>query len=206
MRLPQVERKQKQEQWQSTNLQDAEKGPIQKSWKLIEPKSGEPEMKQNVRGRTFHWCSKCKRWSASHGTSGHMGGKGGDNAQTQVNMGVPLLQDPSVWHVPLPLHSGDKTFPNIPLNVPFVLLTSVLLIMLYALRMLIAVIGTKNQIWSDSAAVWHYLSRSLAPLLWINLLALSLSYWRDKDKDMDARSRHEKRTESQHRKCYNAKR
>jgi hypothetical protein len=228
MRLPQVERKQKQEQWQSTNLQDAEKGPIQKSWKLIEPKSGEPEMKQNVRGRTFHWCSKCKRWSASHGTSGHMGGKGGDNAQTQVNMGVPLLQDPSVWHVPLPLHSGDKTFPNIPLNVPFVLLTSVLLIMLYALRMLIAVIGTKNQIWSDSAAVWqaivtpfitngpimmetiekawYYLSRSLAPLLWINLLALSLSYWRDKDKDMDARSRHEKRTESQHRKCYNAKR
>jgi hypothetical protein len=70
-------------------------------------------------------------------------------------MGVPLLQDPSVWHVPLPLHSGDKTFPNVSLNVPFVLLTSVLLIVLYALRMLLAVIGAKNQIWSDSAAVWQ---------------------------------------------------
>jgi hypothetical protein len=34
---------------------------------------------------------------------------------------------------------------------------------------------------------WYYLSWSLAPLLWINLLALSFSYWRDKDKDMDAR-------------------
>jgi hypothetical protein len=84
-----------------------------------------------------------------HGTSGHTGGKGGgDNAQTQVNMGVPLLKDPSVWHIPLPLRSLDKTFPNISLNVPFVLLTSVLLIMLYALRMLLAVIGAKNQIWS----------------------------------------------------------
>jgi hypothetical protein len=27
--------------------------------------------------------------------------------------------------------------------------------MLYALRMLIAVIGAKNQIWSNSAAVWQ---------------------------------------------------
>ena len=100
--------------------------------------------------------------------------------------------------------------------------------MLYALRMLIAIIGAKNQIWSDSAAVWqaivtlfitngpimmetiekawYYISRSLAPLLWINLLSLSLSYWRDKDNDTDARSRREKRAESQHRKRYNAKR
>jgi hypothetical protein len=53
---------------------------------------------------------------------------------------------------------------------------------------------------------WYYLSQSLAPLLWINLLALSLSYWRDKDKDTDARLRHQKRAGSQHRKCYNAKR
>jgi hypothetical protein len=209
--------------------QDAGKGPIQKSWRLIEPKSGEPEMKQNVSGRTFHWCTKCKHWSATHGTSGHMGGReGGDNTHTQVNMGVPLLLDPSVWHVALPLNSGDNTFPNIPLNVPFALLTPVLLIMLYALRMLVAVIGAKHQIWSDSAAIWqaiitlfirngpimmetiekarYYLSRSLAPLLWINLLALSLSYWRDKDKDTDTPSRREKRAESQHRRCYNAKR
>jgi hypothetical protein len=80
---------------------------------------------------------------------------GGDNAQTQVNMGVPLLQDPLVWHIPLPLHSGDKTFPNVSLNIPFVLLTSVLLIVLYALRMLLPIIGAKNQIWSDSAAIWQ---------------------------------------------------
>ena len=116
-------------------------------------------------------------------------------------MGVPLLLDPSVWNVKIPLHSGGKTF----LNVPFVLLTSVLLIMLFALRIILAVIGAKNQIWSDSAAIWqaiitffirngpmmmemikeawNEISQSLVPLLWINLLALSLSYWRDKDKD-----------------------
>jgi hypothetical protein len=41
MRLPQVERKQEQKQWQ---LIPTGKGLIQKSWKLIEPKSGEPEI------------------------------------------------------------------------------------------------------------------------------------------------------------------
>jgi hypothetical protein len=130
------------------------------------------------------------------------------------------------------LQCGTSHCLSIPVTRPFptsfVLLTSVLLIMLYALRMLLAVIGSKYQIWSDSAAVWqavvtlfirngpimmetiksvwYYLSQSLAPLLWINLLALSLSYWRDKDKDMDARSRREKRAESQHRRRYDAKR
>jgi hypothetical protein len=34
---------------------------------------------------------------------------------------------------------------------------------------------------------WYYISWSLAPLLWINLLALSLSYWRDKDTDSCSR-------------------
>jgi hypothetical protein len=56
-----------------------------------------------------------------------------------------------MWNIELPLHSGDETF----LNVPFVILTSVLLIMMFALRMLLAAIGAKHQIWSDSAAVWR---------------------------------------------------
>jgi hypothetical protein len=64
----------------------AGKGLFQKSWKLVEPKSGEPETKQNISGRTFYWCSKCKCWSVTHGTSGHTGGKGGGNAHTQVTM------------------------------------------------------------------------------------------------------------------------
>jgi hypothetical protein len=55
-------------------------------------------------------------------------------------------------------------------------------------------------------STWYYISQSLVPLLWINLLALSLSYWRDKDKDTDTRSRREKRAESQHHRCYDAKR
>jgi hypothetical protein len=33
---------------------------------------------------------------------------------------------------------------------------------------------------------WDYIFGSLTPLLWINLFALSLSYWRDNNKDMDA--------------------
>jgi hypothetical protein len=53
-RLSQAERKQEQEQWQPIPTVDAGIGPIQnKSWKLIEPKSVEPEMKQNANGRTF---------------------------------------------------------------------------------------------------------------------------------------------------------
>jgi hypothetical protein len=86
--------------------------------------------------------------------------------------------------------------------------------------MILAVIGAKNQIWNDSAAIWqaiifirngpmmmetikeawYYISQSLAPLLWINLFALSLSYWRDNNnKDTDACSHCEKHVESQHR-------
>jgi hypothetical protein len=53
---------------------------------------------------------------------------------------------------------------------------------------------------------WDYIFGSLTPLLWINLFALSLSYWRDNNKDMDARLRHERHAESQHHSCYNAKR
>jgi hypothetical protein len=98
--------------------------------------------------------------------------------------------------------------------------------MLFALRMILTVIGSKDQIWSDSAAIWqaivtffisngpikmktieeawYYISQSLVPLLWINLLALSLSYWRDKD--TDAYSCRKKHVESQHHQHYNAKR
>jgi hypothetical protein len=90
--------------------------------------------------------------------------------------------------------------------------------MLFALRMILAIIGAKNQIWSNSAAIWqpiitffirnepmmmqmimeawYYISQSLAPILWINLFALSCSYWRDNNKDTEAHLGHEKGMES----------
>jgi hypothetical protein len=62
-------------------------------------------------------------------------------------------------------------------------------------------IGNGPMMMQTIKEVWYYTSESLAPIPWINLLALSLCYWRDNNKDM----RHEKHAESQHRQCYNTK-
>jgi hypothetical protein len=105
-------------------------------------------------------------------------------------MGVPLL-DPLVWNIELPLHSGDKTFVNV---------LSVLLMMLFVLRMILTIIRTKDQIWSNSAAIWqaivtffiskgpmmmemieeawYYISQNLAPLPSKYFLITTNLHWR----------------------------
>eukprot|EP00978_Attheya_sp_CCMP212_P004938 scaffold10802_cov57-Attheya_sp.AAC.2 len=60
------------------------------SWRHTKPADGEPqEVKKN--GKTFQWCDHCKRFSTTHGTATHTGGKPPD---LQANC---LVADPSVW-------------------------------------------------------------------------------------------------------------
>jgi GAG-pre-integrase domain/Zinc knuckle len=52
--------------------------PTKSIWKTLPPKHGEPESKP-VDGKEYHWCSKCKRWSPTHGTKDHKDLKKKDN-------------------------------------------------------------------------------------------------------------------------------
>ena len=65
------------------------------NWKKIAPTTGAPESKQvttDGKTTTYHWCSKCARWSLSHGTATHK-----EKQQPAANMAV----DNSNWHQPL---------------------------------------------------------------------------------------------------------
>ena len=68
-----------------------------KSWRSTPPASGDPQSKP-VNGRTFNWCATCKRWTTTHSTATHTGGKKkaseGNNAA--VN-NVSLVYDASAW-------------------------------------------------------------------------------------------------------------
>ena len=55
-------------------------------WKYIPPRQGEAEVKTSQNGRTFYWCDKCTRWTATHGTAGHTGSRPRRNAQTNPQM------------------------------------------------------------------------------------------------------------------------
>ena len=50
------------------------------NWKTKAPASGEPETKE-VKGRTFRWCAKCRRWSTTHCTATHVTKSGGGGRQ-----------------------------------------------------------------------------------------------------------------------------
>ena len=66
-----------------------------KSWRTTPPASGSSETTQR-NGRTFYWCAKCKRWTASHGTAGHTGRSGskkGNNSSSNANANI-LAVDP----------------------------------------------------------------------------------------------------------------
>ena len=72
---------------------------VKSSWKSTPPPSGAPQTKQ-ANGKTFNWCASCKRWTTTHATATHNGGKkGADGANgggTSIN-NVSLAFDPSVW-------------------------------------------------------------------------------------------------------------
>ena len=64
------------------------------SWRRTKPADGEPQdITRN--GKTFHWCDHCKRFSTTHGTASHTGGKSQDQSP-QANI---MIADPSAWFV-----------------------------------------------------------------------------------------------------------
>jgi hypothetical protein len=81
------------------------------SWKTTAPAAGQPQTKVH-NGRTFNWCSKCNegqgRWTTTHSTISHTGGKSATNASNPKNPSANLfmVQDPSAWcaGISLPAH------------------------------------------------------------------------------------------------------
>eukprot|EP00978_Attheya_sp_CCMP212_P031573 scaffold119933_cov29-Attheya_sp.AAC.2 len=84
------------------------------SWRRTKPADGEPqEITRN--GKTFHWCDHCKRFSTTHGTATHTGGKPED---PQANC---LFADPSAWHVTISPAEPQIDFPSLLLVLVVVL-------------------------------------------------------------------------------------
>jgi len=63
------------------------------NWKRIPPKHGEPQSKMVNRVEWFY-CSKCDRWTKSHGTNSHGTNV---NQSSDTEKGANLIIDPSVW-------------------------------------------------------------------------------------------------------------
>jgi hypothetical protein len=68
------------------------------SWKTVAPQPGAPITKQH-NNRTFNWCLKCKRWTTTHVTATHTGGKAANTnvPDNRPSVNFSLVQDPSVW-------------------------------------------------------------------------------------------------------------
>ena len=66
-----------------------------KSWKLTPPSPGQPETKDSATGCRFHWCAKCKHWTALHGTTGLTGKAPHKETDAQAN--ICFIPNPSVW-------------------------------------------------------------------------------------------------------------
>ena len=67
-------------------------------WKKTAPRPGEP-LSKSVEGRAWRWCSKCGRWSTTHGTDQHSGPTRQPGSQPQANN---LVAFPGAWAVPFP--------------------------------------------------------------------------------------------------------
>ena len=95
-------------------------------WKTTAPKDTESQ-KKTVNGRDFNWCSKCRRWSTTHGTSTHTGKRPTESKTESTADKSPavanLTFDPSIWimHPTLPTesHSPPETPPTSPTAIPW---------------------------------------------------------------------------------------
>ena len=68
-----------------------------KSWRSTPPAPGAPQVK-NTNGKNFNWCATCKRWTTTHSTATHTGGKkANDDGNGAAINNVSLVYDPSVW-------------------------------------------------------------------------------------------------------------
>ena len=64
------------------------------SWKRVAPGAGTPETKE-VDEKTWHWCSKCARWTASHGTNTHTSKRGEGGAPPPPPAVPPVVATPT---------------------------------------------------------------------------------------------------------------
>ena len=71
------------------------------NWKKTPPAVGTPATKL-ANGKTFKWCAKCVRWTTTHDTASHTGGRTDD--RTEANLGLvntgawDNIDDASAWH------------------------------------------------------------------------------------------------------------
>jgi hypothetical protein len=75
-----------------------QQAPARKGWRSTPRAPGDPAVKYspgNPKPLAFRWCAKCKRWTMTHDTDSHMGGKDkyGSGPSAQENMF--LVTDPS---------------------------------------------------------------------------------------------------------------
>jgi hypothetical protein len=86
-------------------------------WKTVAPQTGAPITKQH-NNRTFNWCLKCKRWTTTHVTATHTGGKAANTNAVPDNhpsVNFSLIQNPSVWSTTAA--GGYPSMPNVWLGV-----------------------------------------------------------------------------------------
>ena len=61
-----------------------------------------------MKGNTFNWCAKCKRWTTTHTTATHTG-KPNDKKENRSASASLLEYDPSVWCLSYSLDQGSVT-------------------------------------------------------------------------------------------------
>jgi hypothetical protein len=162
------------------------------SWKTTAPAPGEPTTRPNERDseKPFQWCAKCKRYTTSHNTAGHTGGKSKSKDSAAANLAGGLVEDASAWHVSLGLDTlvGDVWALFAP----------------YLIAMLIGVFLANFPIFPFMNAVGTFLSASsafilqynwslLAPLLWLSMLVAPILLRPAIDPHFDPTPRHYRR-------------
>jgi hypothetical protein len=64
-----------------------------KGWRTTPPAPGEPTTIQ----QPLHWCTKCHRWTLSHGTDSHVVGSDSDESKPAAQANTFIVSDPSDW-------------------------------------------------------------------------------------------------------------
>ena len=69
----------------------------QQSWKTTPPEPGAPQTMVK-RGKTYHWCAHCGRWSTTHGTKDHQNEKTKKKLDNNPQAHLHFFPQPSAWH------------------------------------------------------------------------------------------------------------
>ena len=137
-------------------------------WRSTPPPPGSSTTKKTDT-HTFHWCANCKRWTTTHTTETHTGGKSrsrNDNSGTSSAAMISLVQDPSVWTTDNDVRPSMSDILFIIWNLPLFLKILVLLSFGPLLPTLVTMA-------SSSAAV---ITNCVAHIDWKSIVELTLKY------------------------------